>query len=157
MMPSTTASGSVAMVDSEPITKAVRMHLSDWYSTSLPVVSVPNTWYAPISEITMPLSVATVTSVHSAARHGISPSLRQTLAAVSTTPARRTRASSANSPSATAAASARPSMRPLKPRESRSLAHWCSGSDRCAPPCFRRGAMRTRRPLTDTVSRLRPT
>ena len=44
MMPSTTASGSVASVASEPITNAVRMLLKVWYSTSLPVTSVPNTW-----------------------------------------------------------------------------------------------------------------
>ncbi len=153
MMPSTTASGSVAMVDSEPITNAVRMHLSDWYRTSLPVVSVPNTWYAPISDSVTPLSVAMATSVHRPARQGMSPSLRHTLAAVSRKPAWRARASAANSAAAQAAASSRPSARPVPTREVMSTAHWWSGSDRCAPPCFRRGETRWSWPLMETVSR----
>ena len=32
------------MLESVPITNAVRMLLSAWYQTSLPVRSVPNTW-----------------------------------------------------------------------------------------------------------------
>ena len=43
-MPSTTANGSVASVASVPITNAVRTLFSAWYSTSLPVRSVPSTW-----------------------------------------------------------------------------------------------------------------
>ena len=38
------AKGSVAIVASEPMTTAVRIDLIAWNNTSLPVLSVPNTW-----------------------------------------------------------------------------------------------------------------
>ena len=130
----------------------------DWLLSDL-VASREVTYSRPLDYLSYrrdtvtPDSAATVTSVHSAARHGMSPSWRQTLAAVSTKPARRARASRPNSASAQATASSAPSPSPVPPRDSRSAAHWCSGSDRWAPPCSRRGETRCIWPLTDTVSR----
>ncbi len=57
-MPNTIANGSVARVASEPITTAVRTDLIAWYRTSLPVWSVPNTWYHGHSAATQPMNSA---------------------------------------------------------------------------------------------------
>ncbi len=130
MMPSTTAKGSVATVASDPITKAVRMLLRAWYSTSLPVVSVPSTWYPPINDETTPISRASTTVAHSAARQGISPSLRHTLAAASLRVDWRLRARQANSIPASAMASKAPKPKPRATRFNTSCRHCRPGSAR---------------------------
>ncbi len=151
------ASGSVAMVDSVPMTTAVRMLFSAWNSTSLPVRSVPKGWYAGQTATSQPMNTATSVAVTSIARHGTSDSSDGPRSIVASdarqpwrTSTRRPRSHAAAMASSRAATS--PPATPFTDRASRSGTQSRAGSARCAPPKASRGATRTSRPSTTAFS-----
>ena len=145
------ASGSVAIVASEPMTTAVRMLLSAWYSTSLPVRSVPNGWSGHSVAI-QPISMAVTSRVTSIGRHGRSVWPRTMSRAEVANPP-RVRPRSAAIAAQTSRPTASPAAAPDSDLRTRSGTHSRSGSCRCAPPWTRRGKSRTSTPFTTWVSR----